>query len=169
MKKPKYVHTGVNFNPSILFKIEHHVYDSVWTQNGQMPALPTWQWQTGQPVGRYPSEMQSRLCSLPFSPFSLYKRPLPIGVQALYSVSLEVLTFDWIGRMGTLLKTKCVALFCLVLLSINICHGMTTTLEPPQGNRYVVNPRMVSVCFESYWQLYTLSSWREFNCPSWWS
>lgn len=43
--------------------------------------------------------------------------------------------------MGTLLKTKCVALFCLVLLSINICHGMTTTLEPPQGNSLKMKSR----------------------------
>jgi hypothetical protein len=36
--------------------------------------------------------------------------------------------------MGTLLKRQCVTLFFLVLLNINIYHGMTLSLEPPRGN-----------------------------------
>lgn len=43
--------------------------------------------------------------------------------------------------MGTLLKTQCVALFCLVLLNINTCHGMTLSLEPPRGNSLKIKSR----------------------------
>lgn len=45
------------------------------------------------------------------------------------------------GTMGTVLKMQFVALFCLVLLNMNTCNGVTPSLEPPRGNSLKLKSR----------------------------